>query len=590
MFHRHSPTYARLIVILLLTLCISGAKAQIWTKDLAAGVIFTQKISNGSSPLIINMIKADLKAPGISIKAVSAQDNILGMETDKLRGRETVSSIARRLNAVAAINADFFPFTGDMLSLHVSCGEIMSEPWPGRVVFGITSDGQCLIGKPGFDAKVILPDGRPIDIRGVNRSPGKNEVVVYTPKFSKSTLTNSSGTEAVIRCNPWPVKVGTQILGTVVEIRAQKGNTSIPEDCIVLSGSGMCARNIENWLIPGATVTLGFKLNPPEWGNVIEAVGGGPWLVKDGRIHVDAAEQGFKPDVSAGANPRTAIGITSDGKIVMSTVDGRQSISKGVSLAQLAEIMLAEGCKEAINLDGGGSTTMATSSGILNSPSGGSERPVANALAIMGDLPKLECPDFIISRQAPADTDISADATQASIYKASMQSESQSIESGQVGQFTLVDLSTNKSLEPELAKKAIWSITGGIGLIDQSGKFYAIRAGKGKITARIGAKSIEIPVTVAAGKPYKLTAKFIDEPACATNRSVLEVLVVDVNGNPVPDRKISITVTAGTPDQAEAVTDRNGKASIGITWETDTAKTGSAEVSCSDLKPVIMDR
>ena len=76
--------------------------------------------------------------------------------------------------------------------------------------------------------------------------------------------------------------------------------------------------------------------------------------------------------------PRTAIGRTADGKIVLMVVDGRTSVSKGVVLTDLARLMTGVGCVDVLNLDGGGSSVFCagTDLQILNHPSGGSERSV----------------------------------------------------------------------------------------------------------------------------------------------------------------------------------------------------------------------
>lgn len=90
-------------------------------------------------------------------------------------------------------------------------------------------------------------------------------------------------------------------------------------------------------------------------------------------------------------HPRTCIGITDDNHLIMVAVDGRSSVSQGVTYEQLAKIMLALGCDDAVGLDGGGSTTMwikgEPGGGVVNNPSDGSERSVGNALAIVTTNP-----------------------------------------------------------------------------------------------------------------------------------------------------------------------------------------------------------
>jgi exopolysaccharide biosynthesis protein len=112
-------------------------------------------------------------------------------------------------------------------------------------------------------------------------------------------------------------------------------------------------------------------------------VGGVPVLIDDGRVIED-----FGPEkISAGfarRHPRTAIGIKPDGTWILVVVDGRQpNLSIGMTLQEMARFMSSLGCHEALNLDGGGSTTMVLHGEIANSPSDGKERPVSDAILLI---------------------------------------------------------------------------------------------------------------------------------------------------------------------------------------------------------------
>jgi exopolysaccharide biosynthesis protein len=122
---------------------------------------------------------------------------------------------------------------------------------------------------------------------------------------------------------------------------------------------------------------------------VIYAVGGGPRLVKDGEIHVTSLEEQFKPDVASGRAPRTAVGVTDDGKLLLIAVTGRKAYhSVGVTLDELAHIALELGAKDAMNLDGGGSSTMVVRNFVMNTPSDGRERKVADAILVFAGTPE----------------------------------------------------------------------------------------------------------------------------------------------------------------------------------------------------------
>lgn len=135
---------------------------------------------------------------------------------------------------------------------------------------------------------------------------------------------------------------------------------------------------------PQPVPTADFPEGGAPWA-VTDGVGGGPVLIEDGRQRITWEEEVFfgsgigTPETR---NPRTAIGYTAEGEALLLVVDGRQAASRGASLIELAEILLDLGAVEAMNLDGGGSSTMVVGETLVNRPSDGSERPVASALLL----------------------------------------------------------------------------------------------------------------------------------------------------------------------------------------------------------------
>ncbi len=129
---------------------------------------------------------------------------------------------------------------------------------------------------------------------------------------------------------------------------------------------------------PDATFPDGAGL----W-QVSEAIGGGPLLIKDSTIITSFEPELFYDDIIATKAPRTAVGRTTDGKIINLVVDGRQAHSKGVTLPTLAKILLDLGCTEAINLDGGGSSFLMIGNSVINKPSDGNTRSIPSVVAII---------------------------------------------------------------------------------------------------------------------------------------------------------------------------------------------------------------
>ena len=135
--------------------------------------------------------------------------------------------------------------------------------------------------------------------------------------------------------------------------------------------------------LPGQPDTGSTTFTKGRFWPVRAALGGGPSLVSNGKVQVTADEEVFFGTSIPKVHPRTACGYTAEGKLILLVVDGRQEASRGVNLAELALIMQQLGCVEALNLDGGGSSTLVAGGRLINRPEGGrAERQVMSALAV----------------------------------------------------------------------------------------------------------------------------------------------------------------------------------------------------------------
>lgn len=114
---------------------------------------------------------------------------------------------------------------------------------------------------------------------------------------------------------------------------------------------------------------------------VRDAVGAGPMLVIDGAIAIATDPEVFFGSSIPAVHPRTAVGATADGDLLVLVVDGRQVESRGVSLDELAVIVRDLGADRALNMDGGGSSTLVAAGVLLNRPAGDTvQREVMSAL------------------------------------------------------------------------------------------------------------------------------------------------------------------------------------------------------------------
>ena len=147
---------------------------------------------------------------------------------------------------------------------------------------------------------------------------------------------------------------------------------------VVLSSSqsGIGAALVKG-LTRGETVRMTWSLG---WAGVLDSIGGSPILLQNGKVVVTNCSS-YLCEV----HPRTAVGTTADGKVIIMVVDGRwPGYSVGMNLVQLANEMKKFGAVNALNLDGGGSSTMwVRGMGVINKPSDGTERSVSNALLVL---------------------------------------------------------------------------------------------------------------------------------------------------------------------------------------------------------------
>ncbi|MFW5782133.1 MAG: phosphodiester glycosidase family protein, partial [Candidatus Muiribacteriaceae bacterium] len=187
------------------------------------------------------------------------------------------------------------------------------------------------------------------------------------PEYGRSTKTEEYGLEITV------------IKGRVFEISSK--NAYIPPDGFVVAFHGGTQELLEDIKF---MEELEFSVSlDEEMKNVRYAIGSGPGLIKDGEINVTSTEENFKPNLVYQRAPRTAIAIMENREVVFVTLDGRQKgYSIGMTLKELAEYLKSIGAVDAMNLDGGGSTTLVVEGKVLNRPSDKSERRINGAVII----------------------------------------------------------------------------------------------------------------------------------------------------------------------------------------------------------------
>lgn len=301
-----------------------------------------------------------------------------------VKGVERLSGIIERETreddyVIAAANGDFFvmapdPWAGTLCGMAVRDGELLMTA-RNRPAFVLLEDWTPLIGVFDTQVKLKTPAGV-IPRIGFNQKPSKDIAVACTASWGW----DGDGGCWIAKMAGLPVKADGKWEGTVTEVVPPGKSRRPGPDEVLLAGDGYAAGVLEK-LAVGQPVTIETVTTPALPGSVLLAVGGSGELVKGGKL---VANEGPKPP----RHPRTAIGYN-DKQIILAMVDGRQpGWSIGMTLSELACLMQELGCTDALNLDGGGSTTAWVRGKVVNRPSDGRERLIANGVLVRSLAPR----------------------------------------------------------------------------------------------------------------------------------------------------------------------------------------------------------
>ncbi len=326
-------------------------------------------------PVVVHVLRGPRPVGLYALKPILSNDAIVG--------REKVTQMQRRVSTsatVAGINGDLFNwnvgFPSGMLLMN---GVLASPPNADRSSTGIAADGTLRVDRVRF-AGTWQGTGqrRPLLL---NKEPAPGGVVLYTPAWGPTTPASTETVELVL--TPFPAAQPLRdLVGTVAQGK-QGGGTPIPPGGAVLVGRGATgAGKIASEAPVGSNVTVRLTLTP-DWSGLVDAIGGGPVLVRDGRP-VFRSNEGFTVDQLVPRQPRGAVGQTQDGRLILVTVDGRRpGFSVGMTNFELALLLMRLGAWTGAAVDGGGSATMAFEGALLSRPSDPTgERPIAESLSL----------------------------------------------------------------------------------------------------------------------------------------------------------------------------------------------------------------
>lgn len=313
----------------------------------------------------LNVLTIDTTNQMNEIKAI--------FNTEGVSHRSNVRDMVNVTGAIAGVNGDYFNYQPhpSTLGMIVNDGKLISSAQEGKnklPVFYQSSTGDSQLGYIDQSVDILNQlTGAKYHVSGFNKAYGGYK---YLSLLTRDWGKKSFGAKAA---NMTEVLVEN---GVVADIRTNGEPFDIPEDGYVLSQNNS----------PLASLTLGTPLELQVTSNVDYkalkfAMGGGSIILKNGV----AMQTNI---INKGRHPRTGIGVTQDGsKIVIITVDGRNGYA-GLTQKEFGEIFKSFGCYNAMNLDGGGSTTMVKKTKamdkaeIINKPSGGTPRAVVSGVGV----------------------------------------------------------------------------------------------------------------------------------------------------------------------------------------------------------------
>ena len=348
-------------------------------EQVGPGLVYSE-IREEEVPWEIRVLRADLSSPYLSLDAAVGRDGILA-------GLERTSRVTQRLDqpgarVAAAVNTDFWGGHREPLGMTVIDGELVRSPH-ARDVFAVAQNGKLIIDLFELQCSLSRANGETVEIVGVNRWDNKKGAILFTHWLGANIPSAEGESGRIVDAGDAKLATQSALDCTVGEmLEHQSGGVTLPEGKMVL----WFPEGKDPGLEQGEKVKLNVSLSP-DYGPLQLAVGGGPGVVKDGALVAHAG------NFSTARHPRTAVGFTEDGKeLVLLVVDGRRSgWSLGMSLKELGEKMLEMGAWDAMNLDGGGSSTMVLWHEVKNYPSDRSgERTVANSLLVRSSAPQEE--------------------------------------------------------------------------------------------------------------------------------------------------------------------------------------------------------
>ncbi len=348
-------------------------------ESIAPGVEYGDyQLETTAGPLAIHVVAIEPHRSDLRIGSVVANDSLIS------RG-ETIGSMARRTRAVAGINGDYFDIgnTNRPINMVVRDGALLQLPYK-RYVLAITRDGSAHIAEFTFSGQIVI-DQRTMPLDGIDEMPQPGGgISLLTPLYGRVPPREDVTLVALQPLEGVPPLARYRVAGLADNLSPQPPGYYV---AIGLSDYGVVS-------VPetGAVVMATGDLAPLELGSITTAVGGGALILQDGDWY-DDSDAPYREENSK-RMPCSGAALAPDGRLFLVEVDGRQpELSVGVTRREFSALMRSLGATEGLLFDGGGSSTIVvrrigdTAADVVNSPSDGKERPVADGLFVYSSAP-----------------------------------------------------------------------------------------------------------------------------------------------------------------------------------------------------------
>jgi hypothetical protein len=307
----------------------------------------------------------------------------VGLARNRLGTFARTSAIARAHHAAAAINGDFGLFPGRPGHAYIEDGELIQTSVLNREgkYFAVSRDGVPHIGHVDLQVRAVPSSGEPLVVDRWNEGdPRNNQVAAFTAAGGTAANPGAGCAARLVPATAPRWGAGMSAVRRDYRVADSRCWTAAPrlqgDDVVLVANAGTPSGRALAGLRRGTGVTVTWSMG---WPGVVDAIGGSPVLIEGGRLAVSKCK-GYL----CRRHTRSAVGITADGDVMFFQVDGRSSASVGMTLVQLAREMKKRGAVWALNLDGGGSSTLwIRGAGVVNSPSDGHERKISNALLVL---------------------------------------------------------------------------------------------------------------------------------------------------------------------------------------------------------------